>query len=1478
LRVVESISAGTDERDSFQLACEEIRRGLDARRTILILNREGGPRIVAGSDSQPGTTGSIPADNIEPRRDELARCLSNLTAIEEIADLNEDPRRDVLADLIDLTRSEGLRSVKAALISPLIENERTIGGIFVFGSGNRGRWRPEEKLLLQAACSSLAMAIHQADLYEKEKRAANREAITNQLLTALRTAAGVDEIFKVAVEGTGSALGVTRAAIYLYAEREAPQHAVEIGPAMTIRAEYVPEQTARNFLGSSLDIGSSLLMGRLLAGEILSISDTSEGDPYVRSFGMRLGVRAMVLAPIDYKERIAAVLALEQHDRPRRFTEEELGLVRTVTEQAAVALHQAELYREAQEAGRRDALIGKITSAMHSSLDQDIVLQTIVDELGKALAVCRCQLTLVPDPVPESLATTHEYVAACCSVREFGAGVSGLRDNIHLQALLSARIPLAVDDVSSDAVMAPYRQQYEGGGVKSILAAAIWLGGHPIGIFSLHHSEIQHTWTRWEIDLVQSVAEQAAVAIRQAELYREARESATRAALVNQIVGSIRRSLDLEEILRVAVQELGYALDASRVIFREVENNQIVVVAEYLKHESESLMGAPEETANYQAQQMVQTSRTFILDDVDGFVSAHPALGSTVRAWQGPARSRSEIVCPILVNNEFWGALSIDQTDRIRRWTASEIALVEAVTAQIEVAVSHSRLFEEARLAARREALISRIIHGINQSNRLDEIMPLVVKELGDYIASDSLSIVKHTPDDNIWEIDWEYKRGQIRRQSRTYRGEEFSTISSQINGGPLISNDVEADAAMAPFLDRHLRPAGTRSILAVPLSYRQGPRFVLVAVMSTGPRIWTQEEIEVLQAAADQLLIAIERAELFEQVSRGKHEWEATFDALTDGIFIFDRSGKLSRVNQVGAALEHKTVEQLIGRSCCSMMQGIDGESCRVAPVIETGRRVTFELIPGHMRQALLVTISPLTSDSPASDGSAPGAVCVVRDLSELRAAEAAAREQRGFLVKLIEHANDAIFAVSPEGKFIWFNEQLSKLSGYTRDELFVSEFNRFIPEGERKIAVEWFTRALGGEPQTFEMHGIKKSGEIRLLQVTYTPIYDKGRVSSVLSIARDITEERVAAERAAQADKLRALGQLASGVAHNFNNILAAILGHAQLAKRDSLDDRLLRRIDVIERAALDGAQTVKRIQGFAIQQNEDVFEPIDVNQLLQDSANLTRARWADDAQASGLPYEVELKLTPLPVTRGSASELREVFVNIILNALDAMPQGGCLLISSEARNAHINVKFTDNGVGMSRPVRQRIFEPFFTTKGTKGMGLGLAVSYSIVERHGGRIEVTSSPGHGSIFSIVLPVAEARVEIPADSIGRLSNPINVLVIDDDQLVRDAIVGMLSASGHHAEQAAGGREALALMESGKYNLVVTDLAMPEMDGWATASEIKRRWPSTKVVLATGFAVSSELVESRGDLVDAVIYKPIRLNDITAALNKVLGQ
>src|SRR5262249_54340153 len=235
---------------------------------------------------------------------------------------------------------------------------------------------------------------------------------------------------------------------------------------------------------------------------------------------------------------------------------------------------------------------------------------------------------------------------------------------------------------------------------------------------------------------------------------------------------------------------------------------------------------------------------------------------------------------------------------------------------------------------------------------------------------------------------------------------------------------------------------------------------------------------------------------------------------------FIFDDGGTLRRVNQTAAALENASVHELIGRKCCALMQGVEGEVCRVSQVLQTNRPHTFELIPERLKRPVLITIAPLGSGfqgqfDGTSEAPPRGAVCIVRELSELRAAEAVAREQRNFLVKLIEHANDSIFALSPEGRFIWFNEQLVKQSGYSRVELSSADYRIFVTGDDKKVAVERFARAMIGEPQTFEIRAIRKDGEESLLMMTFTPIYDQGGVSNVLIIARDITVERLGDER---------------------------------------------------------------------------------------------------------------------------------------------------------------------------------------------------------------------------------------------------------------------------------------------------------------------------------------------------------------------------
>ena len=1228
--------SSADLNTALRCAADEIGRTLGLERAAILLRNESGARL-AGDYCAAGID-PVQREKLRQLDLDITRELDTQHPILEIADARSDPR--VSRRLAPPASRTGESAIRSILIVPLLIDSEAAGTLLLYKGGKR-RWSAQDKHVAQAAASTLSLTIHHFRSQETARGAAHREALTNRLLTAIRSTVGVDEILKVAVDGIGVTLNMSRVVIY----KRGGGGDLTSDSSFIARAEYRSSALVPSLIDTELDLEGSPLLTQLFSGKVTDVPDTNQSDPIVRAMSVRLGVRAMALAPISYNGHTVATIALEQFDNPRVFSKDEIKLLELVTEQTAVALYQAELYREAQDAARRDALITKISSAIHSSLDSETLLRAIVDELGVALSVCRCRMALFPSPLPEMVPVNHEYVAECCSDRASVLQEIQTVNNPFLQSVLSQENPVAVGNPANDPRFAPLRSRLETGSVKSILTTAIRVDGKPIGILSLHHCDRPHKWTRWEADLVKSVADQAAVAIRQAELYREVRESAQRASLANQIVASIRRSLDLNETLQVAVEEVGRALGANRTWFRKLVGGEGVIVAEHLSDPGLSLSHVRASTNDYITSYLLETRRTLIIDDVRAFAAAYPDLASTVSIWQVEPMSLSQIACPIFVNGACWGGLSINQTDHIRKWTASEIALVEMVAAQIEVAVSHSHLFQETKQAAEREALISHIIHGINQSNRPDEIFPIVTRELGEHLAADRIVVTRFHESSGLWAVESEYSEGKARKSDRTYRTEDVERFSALAENDVVLCNDAENDPRLDDKLQQILRAAGTRSFMSARLSYNEGTRLVITAIMRSSPRRWTSEEVDVVRAAVNQVVIALERAELFELVSHGKVQWEATFDALSDGIFIFDQHGVLKRINEAAAAFEGSNIRELIGRRCCTLLQGAEGETCRVAQVIESGRPATFELVPGRLSRPVLVTISPLADDVSGHSGGrdnagdnagnngnhlAPsGAVCIVRDLSELRAAEAVAREQRSFLVKLIEHATDSILAFSPEGRLIWFNEQLIAHSGYSRQELEGGDYRLFVFGDHKKLAIERFARALEGEAQTFEVNVTRKGGETRVLLITYTPIYDEGRVSSVLSIARDITEERLARERAAQADKLRALGQLASGVAHNFNNILAAILGHAQLIKRDCQDEALANRMDIIEHAALDGAQTVKRIQAFGAQHNEQVNDVVDLNQLVQDSTTLTRARWCDEAQARGLQYDVELDL---------------------------------------------------------------------------------------------------------------------------------------------------------------------------------------------------------------------------------------------------------
>jgi signal transduction histidine kinase/CheY-like chemotaxis protein len=367
---------------------------------------------------------------------------------------------------------------------------------------------------------------------------------------------------------------------------------------------------------------------------------------------------------------------------------------------------------------------------------------------------------------------------------------------------------------------------------------------------------------------------------------------------------------------------------------------------------------------------------------------------------------------------------------------------------------------------------------------------------------------------------------------------------------------------------------------------------------------------------------------------------------------------------------------------------------------------------------------------------------------------------------------------------------------------------------------------------------------------------------------------------EQYAQMEKLSALGELASGVAHNFNNTLTGILGRAELLLEENDPEEVKRGLHLIIRTAGDGAKTVKRIQDFARQRRDQDFMPIDVDQLMLEVAEITRPRWKDLAEAGNVHIRLNRRISSNAVIMGDASELREVLVNMVFNAVDAMPQGGTLTLSTSERDGLVEFAISDTGTGMTEEVRSRIFDPFFTTKGKAGMGLGLSVSYGIIRRHEGTVEVESEVGRGTTFRVLVPAAPAGV--PPD-MHVSSRPVSssthcdlsVLVVDDEDYVRDLLRDILTREGCEVVTAADGHEALALFSRGNFDAVFTDVGLPGMSGWELARQIREHSGEVMLAVITGWGDTVSPEEQTAARADWVVPKPFSVDRIFALIQEI---
>ncbi|HHQ48741.1 MAG TPA: PAS domain S-box protein [Acidobacteria bacterium] len=505
-----------------------------------------------------------------------------------------------------------------------------------------------------------------------------------------------------------------------------------------------------------------------------------------------------------------------------------------------------------------------------------------------------------------------------------------------------------------------------------------------------------------------------------------------------------------------------------------------------------------------------------------------------------------------------------------------------------------------------------------------------------------------------------------------------------------------------------------------------------------------------------------------------------------------------------------------------------------------------------------------------------------MARDITEEWHARKQLEESEERYRDLVEKAGIAILVDDAEGRITFFNQRFVELLGYTEDEIRSMSIQDFIHPEDRGPVMAIHRAHLAGEsaPWKYRFRALRRDARVLRLAVDVTPLVRDGVITGTRSYIRDVTEEELLQAQLLQAQKMESVGRLAGGVAHDFNNILQAILAHADMASRGLRDaPELEEHLREIRTSAERAADLTRQLLAFS--RSEDLrLSILDLNDLVAHMLNMIRRVIGEDME---VVYEPGGGMPPI---EGDAGQLEQVLLNLAVNARDAMPGGGRLVISTSSEPPHrrgesprVALRVSDTGSGMDKATRERIFEPFFTTK-EQGTGLGLATVYGIVQRHGGTIEVESEPGRGTTFTVFLPAAAGpsgepeRPERPHPHGGTET----ILVAEDDPSVRRVLKGILQGAGYTVVEAEDGEQAVELFsaEPGQIDLALLDALMPHMDGPEAAERMRQIRPGLPILFSSGYSGDAL---GRGHPIppDAeIIQKPYSISQLLTTVREVL--
>ena len=571
---------------------------------------------------------------------------------------------------------------------------------------------------------------------------------------------------------------------------------------------------------------------------------------------------------------------------------------------------------------------------------------------------------------------------------------------------------------------------------------------------------------------------------------------------------------------------------------------------------------------------------------------------------------------------------------------------------------------------------------------------------------------------------------------------------------------------------------------------------------------------------------------------------------ALPDAVVVTGLDRRVLATNEPGAQLLGWQMDNVVGQAIADHVT--PGERAHVASredkvLAGEPQRYETRIVNHQTGEERDVSVS---SGPFRVNGELIGTVATLRDITDPKRAQDTLARSEARYRHLVESASDAIVTLDANGRFTTVNHAAENISGYRREELVGQWFAPMLHDDDLPRALGHFQQALSGETGLFESQFYRKDGEVRTISITYsTPQKDE----EVLCLIRDVTDQKMLQEQLIQSEKMSAIGQLVSGVAHELNNPLAGISAFAQLLlaeKRFPPDQRTA--AETIYSEARRASRIVQNLLTFA-RQHKAEKGPTAINQVMDDTLELR----GYELRVRGIDVRREYDES-IPETMADAHQLQQVFLNLITNAEQAMEQKEGhhhrLTVRTRSSGEAVRIEIEDSGAGIPANLMERIFNPFFTTKPTgSGTGLGLSISLGIVREHEGKIWAENSPQGGARFIVEVPVTEARASGEHAAVTHVeplgSDSLRVLVVDDEASVRVSLQRYLSGKGHQVETTASGEDALVRLKGSKYDAVILDMRMPDLSGEQLYERLRSSDPShaERVIFTTGDLVNEQM-------------------------------